>query len=109
LGHDALDLLERPGGGVDVRAPQLGGEEMAATEDVQRQVAIAVVVAVEEPALLIPMDRVVGGVEIENDLLRRRRRRRRRRLRVRVEKEVDEQPLDRRGIVADLVISWPIL
>jgi hypothetical protein len=55
---------------------------------------------VEEAAFLMPVDRIVGGVEIEDDLFRRRRR-----LWVRVEKEVDEQSLDRRRIVADLVIA----
>jgi hypothetical protein len=42
-----------------------------AAEDIERQVAVAVIIAVEKPALLMTMDRVVGGVEIEDDLLRR--------------------------------------
>ena len=39
---------------VDVRTPQLGGQQMAPAENVERQVAIAVVIAVEEPTLLLP-------------------------------------------------------
>ena len=67
---------------------------MPAAEHVQRQVAIAVVVAVEEPAFLMAVQRIVGGIEIENDLRRRRL--------VRIEEQVDEQP----SIAA---ASWPIL
>jgi len=70
---------------------------MAAAEDVERQVAVAAVVAVEEPALLPAVDRIVRGVEIEHDLLRRTL--------VRFQEEVDEQGLDRRRVVADLVVA----
>src|SRR5947209_9495371 len=42
---------------------------MRAAEDVQRQIAIAIVVAVKEPPLLMPVQRIVGGIEIEDDLL----------------------------------------
>ena len=51
----------------------------------------------EEPALLMPVQRVVGGVEVEHDLPGR--------LRVRLEEQVDEQRLDRRGVVADLPVA----
>ncbi len=51
----------------------------------------------EEPAFLVAMQRIVGGVEVENDLLGRRL--------VRLEEKVDEQALDRRRVVADLVIA----
>ena len=71
LADDARDLLDRAGRGVDVRAPQLGRQQMAAAEDVERQVAVAVVIAVEEPAFLVAVQRIVGGIEIEDDLLGR--------------------------------------
>jgi hypothetical protein len=51
----------------------------------------------EEPTLLMPVQRVVGGVEIENDPLGRRL--------VRLEEEGDEQALDRHRVVADLVVA----
>src|SRR4051794_15756069 len=70
LTDDALDLLHRPGAGVDVGAAQLGGQEMPAAEDVERQVAVAIVVAVKEAALLMPMDRVVGRVQVQDDFAR---------------------------------------
>ena len=61
---------------------------MPAAEDIKWQVAVAVVVAVEEATFLVPVQRIVGRIQVEHDLLRRPA--------VRVEKEVDEQPLDRR-------------
>ena len=39
-------------------------------EDVERQIAVAVVIAVEEAAFLMPVQRVVRRIEVENDLLR---------------------------------------
>ena len=70
---------------------------MPAAEDVQRQIAEAVVVTVEEPTLLMPVQGVVGGIEIENDPLGRRL--------VRLEEQGDEQTLDRRRVVADLMVA----
>jgi hypothetical protein len=46
LSNDALDLLTRTGRSIDVRTAQLRAQEMLAREDVQRQVAIAIVIAV---------------------------------------------------------------
>ena len=51
----------------------------------------------EETLFLMPVQRVVGGVEIESDLRRRRR--------MGIEKQVDKQPLDRRRVIADLVVA----
>lgn len=64
---------------------------------VERQVAVAVVVAVEEPAFLVTVQRVIGGVEIEHDLARRRV--------VGFQEQVDEQSFDRLRLVADLVVA----
>jgi hypothetical protein len=52
---------------------------------------------VEEPLLLFAVDRIVRGIEIEDDLLRRRR--------MRLDEWIDEQPLDCRAIIADIVIA----
>ena len=87
LADDPLDLLDRAGGAVDIGAPQLGRQQMPAAEDVERQVAVAVVIAVEEPAFLMAMQRIVGRIEIEHDLPWR--------LRVRLEEQIDEHGLDR--------------
>ena len=51
-------------------AAQLGCQQVLAAEDVERQVAVAIVIAVKEPAFLMAVQRVVGGIEIEDDLLR---------------------------------------
>jgi len=48
----------------------------------------------EEAALLVPVQRVIGGVEIERDLLRRPA--------ARIEEQPDEQRLDRRGVGGEL-------
>ena len=68
---DALDLLDGARRRIDVGAPELGGKQMPAAEDVERQIAVAVVVAVEEAAFLMPVQGVIGSVEVEDDLLRR--------------------------------------
>ena len=57
--------------------------------------AVAVIIAVEEPALLLPVQRVVRRIQVQDDL--------RRRLGVRVEEQIDEQRLDRRRVMADLM------
>src|SRR5215216_6123833 len=73
-------------------ASMLAGRSLAAsrwaTEDVQRQIAVAIVIAVEEPPLLVPVQRVVGGVEINDNLLGR--------CLMRLQKQCHEQPFDTR-------------
>ena len=54
---------------VDVRAPQLCGQQMPTAEHIKRQITVAIVIAVEEPPLLLAMQRVIGRIQIENDLL----------------------------------------
>ena len=70
---------------------------MTTAEHVERQVAVAAVVAVEEAALLLTVQRVVGRVEVENDLLRWPL--------VRLQEQIDEQVGERRRVVTDLVIA----
>src|SRR5918994_322008 len=97
LAGGAGALLDRPRRGIDVRAAELGCQQVLAAEHIERQIAVAVVVAVEEAALLMPVQRVIRGVEVENDLLGRGP--------VRLEEQVDEQPFDRRAVMADLVVA----
>ena len=70
---------------------------MAAAEHVERQIAVAVVIAVEEATLLMPVQRVVGGVEIEDDLFGRAA--------MGLHEQVDQQAFDHLRIMADLVIA----
>ena len=70
---------------------------MAAAEHIERQIAVAVVIAVEEPPLLFAVQGIIGRIEVENDLLGRSL--------VRLQEQVDHEILDRHRIVADLVIA----
>jgi hypothetical protein len=58
---------------------------------------VGVVVAVEEAAFPMPVQRHVSRVQVEDDLPRRRA--------MRVEEQVHEQRLDRRAVMADAVIA----
>ena len=71
---DARHFLDRARRRVDVGAPQLGHQQMTAAEHVERQIAVAIVIAVEEPPFLLAVQRIVGRIEIENDLPRARAR-----------------------------------
>jgi hypothetical protein len=62
----SLNLLDAAGRRIDVRVPEFGGEPISAAEKVERQITGTVVVAAEEPALLMPVQRIVGGIEVEN-------------------------------------------
>ncbi len=75
----------------------LADQQVPAAEHVERQIAVAVVVAVEEAPLLVAVQRIVGGIEIEDDLLGRPR--------VRLQEQVDEQRSRSPPVVADLVIA----
>ena len=110
-GGDARDLLGDAEGAVDAGGAQPRGQQMTTTEDVQRQVAVAVVVAVVMPALLLPVEGHVGGVGIEHEQLALLcssafALAMRAVLRVdRLLEDVEEQLVDRRAVVADLVIA----
>ena len=70
---------------------------MAAAEHIERQIAVAIVIAVEEPPLLLAVQWIIGRIEVENDLLGRSL--------VRLQEQVNHEILDRHRIVADLVIA----
>jgi hypothetical protein len=86
LADNAGHFLHRSGGAIDVRAAQRRRQQVPTAEDVQRQIAIAIVIAMEEPAFLLPVQGIIGGIEIKRDLCRG--------LGVGIEEQVDEQPLD---------------
>ncbi len=79
----------------------LAASRCQAAEDVQRQVAVTAVVAMEEAPFLLAVQRVVGGVQIEDDLVRC--------LLVRLDEARDEQRLEGRRIVSNLVIARTVL
>jgi hypothetical protein len=49
--------------------PQTCAQHLLSAKDIERKIAIAVVVAVEESAFLFAVQRQVGGVDIEHNLL----------------------------------------
>ena len=97
LSDDARRLFYGSGRGVDVGAAQLGCEQVPAAEDVEWKITIAIVVAVEEAALLVAVQGIVGGVEVEDDALGRRG--------MRLQEQRHEQALDLARVMADLVVA----
>ena len=97
LCHDAADLFHRTGSRILVGRPEPRTQQLIASEDVQRQIAVAVVVAVEEPLRLMAVERDVGRVQIEHDLSWR--------CGMRLDEQVRQQTVHRLGRVADLVIT----
>ncbi len=69
LTGDPDNLLQCPCRRIDIGRPELRRQKVAATEDVERQIAVAVIIAVEEPTLLTAVQGIIGGVEVQNDLL----------------------------------------
>ena len=69
---------------------------MPAAEGVERQIAVIVVVAVEEAAFLHAVERDVGVVEIDHDLARRPL--------MGLDEQIDQQRIDLRAVAIDLVI-----
>jgi hypothetical protein len=65
---DATDLVDRVAGRIDVRPLQLCRQQIPAAEDVEQQVAVAVVVAVGLPALMVAVRRIVGRIGVQCDL-----------------------------------------
>jgi hypothetical protein len=94
--HHALDLLDRPGRGVEVGAALPDQKQMATTEHIQRQIAVIVVVAVEVASLLIAEQRYVGGVQVQDDAPRR--------LPMGFDEQVHQQSIRLALIEVDLVI-----
>jgi hypothetical protein len=90
-------LLDRAVRRVQVRTPQLGDQQMGTAQHVERQIAVAIIIAVEEAPLLITVHRVICRIKVENDLSGRSR--------MCLHEQVDEQILDCHRIVADLVVA----
>jgi hypothetical protein len=67
--HQQLEDRAGVPGRVAVGGAQVGDQQLVAAEDVQGQEAVVVVVAVEEPPLLVAVNRRVGGVEVQHQAL----------------------------------------
>ena len=66
IGHFAKNPLFFGLGRVDLRRAKIGDQQLIAAEDIQRQEALLVIVAMEKPALLSPMHGIIGGIEIQD-------------------------------------------
>ena len=47
---------------------QIAHQQLLATEDIQGQETVAVVVTMKETPLLVAVHRIIGGIEVENQL-----------------------------------------
>lgn len=68
--NDDLKCFDGAIAGITVARAQLRPHRPGTDEAIGRQVAVGVIVAVEEPAFLIAVDETVGGIEVEHDLFR---------------------------------------
>src|SRR5690606_25974501 len=67
----SLQIADGAGGRVDIRWSQLGAQQMLPTKDIERQIAITTIVSMKESACLVAVQRIVGGIDVEHDFLRR--------------------------------------
>jgi hypothetical protein len=70
LRHDTLYLLPAAERGVVVGFSQPRTQYLLAAKNIQREIAIVVIVAVEESPLLLAMQRQIGGIHVQHDLIR---------------------------------------
>ena len=96
LRDNARDLLDCAVTARDVRAPLAGQQQVPTAEHVERQVAVLFIIAVEEAAFLLAVQRNVGVVEIQHDLARCAL--------MRFEEKIHQQRIDLRIVAIDLVI-----
>jgi hypothetical protein len=64
-----LEGLNRTPGGVSVAGAKLGPERDRADKGKQRQITVAAIEAVKETSFLLAVERIVTGIQIDNDLL----------------------------------------
>ena len=67
---DPLKLLDAARRRILVRRTQPCTQQMLAAEDVQRQIAVAAVVAVKEATFLMTVQWIIGGIQVQPDLAR---------------------------------------
>jgi hypothetical protein len=70
LGDNARHLLDGAVTARDIRTPLTAQQQVPAAEHVERQVTVFIIITVDEAALLSPVERDVGVVEIQHDLAR---------------------------------------
>ena len=68
--HRSFYFLPAAEGGIVIGLAQARAQNVFSAENIQRQIAVAVVIAMKEPSLLPAVQRQVGGVDIQDDLFR---------------------------------------
>ncbi len=53
--------------GIKIRGLEFCQQKLVPAKHVQGQIAVAIEIAMEEPALLMTMKRIIGGIQIQND------------------------------------------
>ena len=56
-------------GPVDVAGTQVTDQKLFSTENVERQKAVMVIVAMKEAPFLLAVDSVIGGIEIQDEFI----------------------------------------
>src|SRR5690625_2401844 len=72
-------------------------QQMITTEDIERQIAVAVIVAVEEAPFLLIVDRIIRRIQIEYNLSGR--------LALAVQEQLDKEPLDGLRIMGNAPVA----
>src|SRR5262249_21326631 len=80
-----------------IRRAQLRCQQMPPADDIERHIAVTIIVAMEEASFLVTMQRIVGGIKIKYDLLRRTR--------VGLQEKRDKETFNRARIMCDLMVA----
>ena len=97
LPDNPLHLFRRSRRRVLIRCPQPRTQQMLAGKNIQRQVALLVVIAVEKPALLPAVQGQIRHVQIQHDAVRR--------FLVSFQKHLHQQRVDRLLPAVDFLVS----
>src|ERR1700752_795073 len=68
LPHDPFYFCQAPEGCVVIGLSQPRAQNLFSAKNVERQIAVAIVITVEEPALLFAVQSQIGGVHVQDDL-----------------------------------------
>ena len=96
-GNDPIQFLDRTGGGINIGRAKPGTQQMCPTENVQRQITVMPVVPMKESSRLMPVDRIIRGIQVQDDPARGTI--------IRVQKYVCKKVIDPVAVDGDLRVS----
>jgi hypothetical protein len=94
---ERAQLLGPPRTSIEVRRPQPSTQQLMATENVQRQITLMVVIVMEEARFRLPIQERVHGIQTHKDGSRR--------FPMGLQKERDQQFVDGRARIGNLVVA----